>query len=308
MQPHLDKNIRTVIVGNSESDLMVKISTHTDFLGIVEEQRTVSKHDKIFGGMTELKKAILEGRVDEVFWNLSNTHDSLKSYYKSLCESHMVRMYIVDEDKSEVNSLILKKEPLHKTHNLIIKRTFDIIVSLLVIVFILSWVLPIAAILIKLTSKGPIFFLQDRTGIDGVPFKILKLRTMYVNDDSDKVSCQKNDSRITSVGNFLRKTYIDEMPQFFHALSGKMSVVGPRPHMISHTKEFGETLSSFMVRHYVKPGLTGWAQVNGSHGSMETTKDMEKRVKLDIWYIENWKFYLDFIICFKTFLMIFKKS
>ena len=159
---------------------------------------------------------------------------------------------------------------------------------------------PVLAILIKLNSKGPIFFVQDRSGEDNRSFKCIKFRTMQVNSDADKKQATKEDARITKIGAFMRKTNLDELPQFFNVLWGNMSVVGPRPHMLTHTEEYRKRIDNYLVRHYAKPGITGWAQVNGFRGETKTLDAMEGRVKHDIYYIENWSFLLDLKIVWLT--------
>ena len=156
------------------------------------------------------------------------------------------------------------------------------------------------AIGIKLTSSGPVFFRQKRTGIYGSEFVCLKFRTMRVNADSDKVQATENDPRKTKFGDFLRRTSLDELPQFINVFLGNMSVVGPRPHMISHTVEYSALIDKYMVRHAVKPGITGWAQVSGYRGGTKQLWQMEKRVEYDVWYIRNWNIFLDFKIIFLT--------
>jgi exopolysaccharide biosynthesis polyprenyl glycosylphosphotransferase len=199
-----------------------------------------------------------------------------------------------------------RQEPLENVLNRFLKRSFDILFSLFVIIFILSWLVPILAIIIKLESKGPLFFVQMRSGKDNAAFKCYKFRSMRVNNDSDKKQASRQDARITKVGAFIRKTNIDELPQFFNVLIGDMSIVGPRPHMLSHTEEYSKLISKFMVRHFLKPGITGWAQVSGYRGETRTIDAMERRVEADVWYLENWSFLLDLKIIFLTMWNTFK--
>lgn len=180
------------------------------------------------------------------------------------------------------------------------KRIFDILFSMGIILFIFSWLFPIIALLIKLNSKGPVFFVQQRTGINNKTFNCLKFRTMTVNKESDNKQAQVNDARITSIGNFLRKSNIDEMPQFINVLLGNMSVVGPRPHMLKHTEQYSALIQHYRVRHFVKPGITGWAQVNGYRGITDELWKMEKRVEYDMDYLENWNFLWDLKIIVMT--------
>jgi putative colanic acid biosynthesis UDP-glucose lipid carrier transferase len=193
-----------------------------------------------------------------------------------------------------------RHEPLENPMNAAGKRLFDIVFSLIVIVCLLSWLLPILALIIKLTSRGPVFFKQKRSGRNNQAFYCLKLRSMRVNDDADRVQATQKDSRITPIGAFLRKTSLDELPQFFNVLIGNMSIVGPRPHMLKHTEDYSKIIDKFMVRHFVKPGITGWAQVTGLRGETRTPQEMQNRVEADVWYLEHWSFLLDMKIIFLT--------
>uniref|UniRef100_UPI0032167492 exopolysaccharide biosynthesis polyprenyl glycosylphosphotransferase n=1 Tax=uncultured Draconibacterium sp. TaxID=1573823 RepID=UPI0032167492 len=180
------------------------------------------------------------------------------------------------------------------------KRIFDLVFSGLVCLLLFSWMFPLLAILIKLDSKGPVFFTQNRTGINNKTFKCLKFRSMKVNDNADKKQATADDDRITKLGRFLRKTNIDELPQFLNVLAGNMSVVGPRPHMLKHTKEYSALIDHYLIRHYVKPGISGWAQVKGYRGETKQLSSMEKRVKADMEYIQNWTFTWDLKIIWLT--------
>lgn len=197
---------------------------------------------------------------------------------------------------------------LFSVRNSLIKRLFDICFSLLVIAGILSWLVPILAVLIKLGSKGPVFFVQIRDGKGGKPFKCLKFRTMVVNIESDFRQASGNDERITSIGAFLRVTNLDELPQFLNVLRGDMSVVGPRPHMVYHSKKFSPNITNYHDRHLCKPGITGLAQVRGSHGPTPRTVDMAHRTKYDLFYIKNWSFLLDLKIVAGTVLNKFGRQ
>ena len=199
------------------------------------------------------------------------------------------------------NMPILKHSisPLHKRWNKVVKRILDLMVSVPFLIVSPIIFIPVA-IIIKLTSPGPVIFKQKRTGIYGRDFMCYKFRTMRVNADSDKVQATENDPRKTKFGDFLRRSSIDELPQFFNVLLGNMSVVGPRPHMLSHTEEYSALIDKYMVRHAVKPGITGWAQVNGYRGGTKHLWQMEKRVEYDVWYIRNWNIFLDIKIIFLT--------
>ena len=183
--------------------------------------------------------------------------------------------------------------------NRLVKRSFDLLVSTIVLILSPLVIIPVA-IGIKLSSKGPIFFVQKRTGYRGQAFNCYKFRTMRPNDDSDTLQATKGDPRVTRFGNFLRRTSIDELPQFYNVWRGEMSIVGPRPHMVAQTEMYSELIDKYMLRHTIKPGITGWAQVRGYRGQTEELWQMEKRVEFDVWYAENWTFFLDLKIIFRT--------
>jgi putative colanic acid biosynthesis UDP-glucose lipid carrier transferase len=176
----------------------------------------------------------------------------------------------------------------------------------MVTIFLLSWLVPIIALLIKLDSKGPVFFLQERSGKNNEPFTCIKFRSLAVNKESDSKQVTKGDTRITKLGKFLRKSSIDELPQFFNVLTGDMSVVGPRPHMLKHTEEYSAIIMKYMIRHYQKPGVTGHAQVNGFRGEIKTEEQLIKRIEYDVWYIENWNIWLDLKIIIQTVVVTIK--
>lgn len=237
---------------------------------------------------------------------------------EDIAAKNMIRVYIIPNFRHQVFNIrkleiyngipVIRSlsEPLNKPGRKMLKRGFDVVFSLFVIVFVLSWLVPLLAVLIKIESRGPVFFSQERSGLKNNTFKCLKFRSMVVNRQADKTMATKDDARVTGIGGFLRRTSIDELPQFFNVLMGDMSVVGPRPHMVSQTDLYGRKLDRYMVRHMVKPGITGWAQVTGARGEIQTTRDMKKRVRRDIWYIQNWSFFLDLKIIFLTVFNIFK--
>ncbi len=198
------------------------------------------------------------------------------------------------------------KEPLKASYKRLLKRTFDLLVSLLVIVFVLSWLIPLVSLLIKLDSKGPVFFAQVRSGRDNNPFTCLKFRSMHINEASNICQATKEDGRVTRIGRFLRKTSLDEFPQFLNVFMGDMSIAGPRPHMLYHTEQYSNAVNHYMVRLYLKPGLTGWAQVNGFRGEIKNIQYMEQRVAHDIWYMENWSLLLDIKIMILTVIAILR--
>ena len=190
--------------------------------------------------------------------------------------------------------------PLDNAFNRIAKRTFDIVFSGLVTIFILSWMIPLVGILIKLESKGPVFFMQDRNGENNRVFKCIKFRSMTPNPFSDTVQAQRNDPRVTRIGSFLRRFSLDEMPQFLNVLMGEMSIVGPRPHPVPMNQMFKQLIEKYNTRHKIKPGITGLAQIMGYRGEIERPFQIRSRVRLDYFYIQNWSFWLDLTIVFNT--------
>jgi undecaprenyl-phosphate galactose phosphotransferase/putative colanic acid biosynthesis UDP-glucose lipid carrier transferase len=256
---------------------------------------------------------IKKHKIDEIYISMSDKEINYINEIISISEKLMIRIKIIPNlnqysiyRKMSVDYynntpvLLLLKEPLEDPVKEVSKRLFDILFSLLIIIFIYPWLIVIISILIKITSRGPVFFKQLRTGMNGKDFYCYKFRTMKINPKSDEKQASENDTRVTKIGKILRKSNLDEFPQFFNVLFGQMSIVGPRPHMLKHTKDFTEIKDNYLIRHYVKPGITGWAQVNGYRGETKTEEDIIKRVEYDIWYIENWNFLLDLKIIWLT--------
>ncbi len=269
--------------------------------------------DLIVGNVNDVKEFAAKNDIKEIFCALPLTSIQKIRDLMSFADNHLIHFSIVPDFRGFYNKkvnldfydgyipiLTVRKEPLENLIYRFNKRVFDIVFSLGVILFIFPIVFPIIALFIKLSSKGPIFFVQKRSGRRNEQFNCYKFRTMTVNADADKVQATKGDARLTKIGKFLRKSNLDELPQFINVLIGNMSVVGPRPHMLSHTKEYSEVIDKFMVRHLVKPGITGWAQVNGFRGPTVLPKQIIKRIRYDIWYLENWSMYLDLKIIFLT--------
>lgn len=268
--------------------------------------------DELYRGKIDgLDEYIKINKIDEVYCVLPGENEEQIKKVLDITEQNVVRYFYVPQIARYVSRnyemyalgsiplLTVRHQPLSVLRNRLIKRSFDIAFSSLVILCSPIVLIPVA-IAIKISSPGPIFFKQRRTGYRGRDFYCYKFRTMRVNADSDRVQASKHDSRKTRVGSFLRKTSIDELPQFFNVLRGDMSVVGPRPHMLLHTEEFSRLINKYMVRHYIKPGITGWAQINGFRGQTEQLWQMEKRVEYDVWYIENWSILLDMKIMVRT--------
>jgi len=261
---------------------------------------------------------IVENNIDEIYASIGDLSNKQINRLIDFADNNLKELKFIPDNK-EIFAKKLKYEyydyipiislrdiPLKVPVNKFVKRLFDVLFSSAVIIFLLSWLTPLLAILIKLESKGPVFFKQARNGFNYEEFDCYKFRSMKPNDKAHLYQVSKNDSRITKVGSFMRKTSIDELPQFFNVLFGDMSVVGPRPHMVSHTNMYAESVDKFMVRHFVKPGITGLAQISGFRGEVETDKDIINRVKYDIFYIENWSILLDIKIAFQTFLNAIK--
>lgn len=212
----------------------------------------------------------------------------------------------VKEIKITKNRISFRNELEDRRFYLTFKRTFDVIFSLAVIAFVLSWLLPVLALLIKLDSRGPIFFIQKRVGFLGKTFRCFKFRTMVVNSVCDHEQAVKNDPRITRLGKFLRISSLDELPQFFNVLMGDMSIVGPRPHMHKDNEDFGKIVNNYRLRHYAKPGITGMAQVKGYRGPAKNFHSIFHRYQWDAFYVRNANASLDFKIIRLTVIQIAK--
>jgi len=315
---NLGGNTRNVIViGKNEKvrQLINTFNARLDFGYRFKAQFTTS--DENFS-LERCFNYIIDNRIDEIYFSVSELSNKQINQLIDFADNNLRELKFIPDNK-DIFSKKLKYEyydyvpilsfreiPLQEPINKFVKRTFDIIFSSLVIVFILSWLTPILGILIKLESKGPIFFKQSRNGFNYKEFDCYKFRSMTPNKDAHLYQATRDDHRITKIGKFLRKTSIDELPQFFNVLFGDMSVVGPRPHMVSHTHMYAKRIDKFMVRHFVKPGITGLAQISGFRGEVENDKDIIGRVKFDIFYVENWSLLLDLRIIFKTFMNAIK--
>ena len=267
----------------------------------------------IYGWLT------VHSNINEIYGYFpKEQHDTINMMSK-FCDNHLIRFYYIPAINVFKGNMTItfmegipviarREEPLRKDSNKLAKRIFDIIFSSFVLLLIFPWIFIFVSVMIKIQSPGPIFFLQERTGLDGKIFKCIKFRSMKVNNDADEIQATKNDPRKFPFGDFMRKTNIDELPQFINVFLGDMSVVGPRPHMLKHTAEYSKLINHFMVRHFAKPGITGLAQVSGFRGETRYIDQMEGRVKKDIEYIENWTFLLDLKIIVKTVTNMFGKE
>lgn len=309
----------TVIVGENGTALKLrKIIEHNhimgySFVGFIRDK--ISGDPDVIGTVSQLESLIKQYHIEMVFvvTSVFSGVYKLEDFLK-ICNTWGVHLRIVSENQyltfPEKNPIATRgmvminpqEIPLDRLSLRIYKRSFDIVFSSLSILLLFTWLFPILMILVKLGSKGPFFFVQKRTGTDNEIFNCIKFRTMMVNDSADTLQATANDTRITRIGKFMRDTYLDELPQFFNVLIGQMSVVGPRPHMLSHTEYYSKQIQNYLVRHHVKPGVTGWAQVNGYNGETDELWKMENRVKYDMHYNHNWTPFLDIqIIWYSVF-------
>lgn len=259
-------------------------------------------------GVTDLYVTVMPNRLLEVSALVEEADkQGLRLKFIPDFGTHLFSDYDTNYLGDKFPIITTRKEPLEEIDARFKKRLFDLVFSGMVAIFVLWWLIPIIALLIKLDSKGPVFFLQNRTGRNNKPFKVIKFRTMKVLEEDDKfIQAKKGDERITRIGEFLRKTSLDEFPQFINVLKGEMSVVGPRPHPLLLNIQFHEIINKYMVRHFVKPGITGWAQVHGFRGETKDLEDMENRIKYDIYYLENWTAMFDVRIIFMTIINMFR--
>ena len=293
---------------------------NTQLLGFIEDDENVHElsHYPIITDVSKALQVAKEFDVAEIFSTI--TPEQNKDIYELMYQSEKecIRFKIVPnlsvfitrevhiEYFGELPILSLRSEPLDDVGNRIKKRMLDIVVSFLVIVFILSWLTPLLGLLILLESRGPIFFSQLRTGKNKKPFYCYKFRSMRMNKDADLKQASSNDSRVTVMGKFIRRTSLDEFPQFWNVLKGNMSLVGPRPHMLKHTTDYSKIVDEYMIRQFLKPGITGWAQVNGYRGEITNPEQIQMRVNKDLWYLEKWSLWLDIQILFLTVYQVFK--
>ena len=269
------------------------------------------------GRLEDLELFALKNDIDEIFYTMPLNKEEIKDLV-DFCDKYMLRFKVVPDFRGflfkrvnidffdDVPVITLREEPLRDFVNRFVKRIFDLLFSFFVILLVLSWLYPLFAIWIKLSSKGPVLFKQLRSGVNNEEFLCYKFRSMAISGDSDSKQATEGDARITKFGAWLRKSSLDELPQFFNVFMGDMSIVGPRPHMLLHTEEYSELINKYMVRQLVKPGITGVAQVRGYRGETKELQDMEGRVRFDVWYIENWSLSLDINIILQTIWNVFK--
>ncbi|MBV1922834.1 MAG: exopolysaccharide biosynthesis polyprenyl glycosylphosphotransferase, partial [Flavobacteriaceae bacterium] len=301
-----------VILGlNQKTDQLHKFFIDNPGYGY-QLQKTFNIEDESLNSFKVIFDYIQNNEVDEIYSSIAElTNEQMQTLIDFADNNLKVLKFIPDNKEIYTKKLdfnyygylpiiSLRSIPIENPFNQFIKRSFDIVFSLFVIVGILSWLTPLLGIFIKLESKGPVFFKQKRNGLDYKEFYCYKYRSMKPNPTAHLHQVTKGDQRITLVGKIIRKTSIDELPQFINVLKGDMSIVGPRPHMVSHTHMYAERIDKFMVRHFIKPGITGLAQVTGYRGEVENDEHIINRVKYDIFYLENWSLLLDIKIVFQT--------
>ena len=330
--PAKGKNTQSILfVGNDPANLMLyhdmmeNSSAGTYVKGYYADEPIENAPEQFvhLGNLQQLNAKMEEDKdktnlgIDLLFCCLSHDESAFINRVIHFCDNHVVHFYyvprmsgnlhlrLIPELYGDVTLFTNRREPLTFIENKFLKRTFDIFVSALTCLVLLPF-LPIIALIIKMQSPGPLFFVQNRTGLNGHTFKCYKFRSMHVNNQADTLQATKDDPRKFPFGEFMRKTNIDEFPQFFNVLKGDMSIVGPRPHMMLHTEMYGKLIDKYMVRHFCRPGITGWAQVTGFRGETKELWQMEERIRRDIWYLENWTFWLDLKIILKTALTIIR--
>lgn len=310
---HLDGNIRkVVIIGlNQKTDQLRKFFTSNPVYGY-KLYKTFDVKGSENNTLEDCMNYVLAEEIDEIYASVAELSNKDLVKLIEFVDNNLKILKFLPDNKEIYSKkldfsyygvlpiLSMRKIPMDEPLNKFLKRSFDIVLSLIVIVCILSWLTPILGLLIKLESKGPIFFKQKRNGLDYKEFYCYKFRSMIPNPMADLHQIKKGDERVTRIGRIIRKTSIDELPQFINVLKGEMSAVGPRPHMVSHTHMYAERIDKFMVRHFIKPGITGLAQVSGFRGEVDSESHIINRVKYDIFYLENWSLFLDIKIVFQT--------
>lgn len=311
------RNFRSVVIigGNQSLESIATLFHERTYLGykLLGYFSDKYQHGKEYlGSITESIDFILSNNVDEIYCSISEFSEEELKKMIDFGNTHNKVVKLIPDSKGVFSKgmvleyydyipvLSMRKLPFDDPIIKYSKRLFDIVFSTLLIVFVLSWISVILFILIKLESKGPVIFRQDRDGLNGKHFECYKFRSMGMNKDAHKIQATKGDMRVTRIGKFIRKTSIDELPQFINVLMGDMSVVGPRPHMTSQSIKYAQVVDKYFMRNLVKPGVTGLAQVRGLRGEIETNSDMNNRVRMDIFYINNWSFILDIKIIVQT--------
>lgn len=316
-------NYRNVVIVGYNSKAIELKDYFTDnpwagyqFKGFFSHQKSDKKD--IAGTYDELENYVFNYGIDEIYILVGDIHKSIHKTISSIMSKHPVKIRFVPDlsdfsyknikliDYDNVPVLQIQQGPLNLSYNRLIKRVFDIGFSVIVIGLVLSWLIPLLKLIDLFNGNDGLFFIQPRSGLNNHTFNLIKFRTMKKNGEAHTTQATENDKRITRLGRLLRKTSLDELPQFVNILMGDMTMIGPRPHMLKHTEKYKMIVDKFMVRHTVKPGITGFAQIKGYRGEIKKIRDMENRIKLDIDYIENWSVWLDLTIIFSTILIFIR--
>lgn len=320
---YLKGNIRNVIIiGNTLSAIQLKnfFNKRADLGYQLHAVFSNTPGSKITGNIESSYTFLKTNKIDEIYCAVEELSDEeINTFVKYANENFIVLKFIPETKKilskrlsidyyDYLPVIAIEETELNKALNKLIKRAFDIILSLFIIIFVLSWMTPLMFILIKTESKGPLFYKHSRNGINYSEFICYKFRSMKYEENYRLEQVRKEDERVTVIGKFIRRTSIDELPQFINVFLGQMSVVGPRPHPITYTKNYAKQIDkyNFIFRHSVKPGITGLAQVKGYRGEIQTKEDIINRIKYDIFYIENWSLFLDIKIIVETIILFFK--
>jgi putative colanic acid biosysnthesis UDP-glucose lipid carrier transferase len=310
---------RILLIGYNELSLKLAFYIESEefnvsIMGFVDEKPIRADPEKypIQEQLEHTMELTRTWQINEIYTTIMPENNAQVFRIMNEAEKALIRFRIVPDFREFVDRpvefdqlldiplLSLRREPLEFVLNRFNKRLFDIVVSLFVTVFILSWLVPLLGLLIYLESPGPVIFSQQRSGKNKKPFWCYKLRSMTINKDKEAIQATRHDARVTRIGRFIRKTSLDEFPQFFNVLKGEMSIVGPRPHMLLHNEEFQLMEHQYVIRQFLKPGITGWAQINGYRGEITEPVHIKKRVEHDLWYLENWSIMLDMEIVFLT--------
>ena len=310
---------RVLIIGHNDvaRKLAMELENqgmHMQIVGFCEEETNIHELSTypILSNRAQAVQISAEYKVNEIYSTILPEQD--RSIYALMEEADLalIRFKLVPDLTyfvkrpmyvnyiGDIPILSPRSEPLDDIANRIKKRGIDLAISIMAILFVLWWLIPIISLLIWLESKGPVFFVQKRSGVNNETFNCLKFRSMKMNTEANQKQATRDDDRFTKIGRFLRKTSLDEFPQFFNVLTGNMSIVGPRPHMLQHTEDYSQLYDQYMIRQFLKPGITGWAQIHGHRGEITSLNDIKNRVEHDLWYMENWNQWLDFKIIFLT--------
>jgi len=325
LRPQRHSGAKAVLIGNDlPSEFAViqrkSIVTLPEILGYfgTPQSTTFARLGSVDDCLEQLLSLFRTETISDLYCSASLFKGNDFQHLSRIAAEHFVNLHLVPDQQEiplgriEIDYLghipvwSVRPFPLETKNAQTLKRLMDVLISFMVVVGILTWLIPLMALWIRLDSQGPVFFVQRRSGKDNRPFRCYKFRTMRVNAEADLVQASANDARITRIGTFLRNSSLDELPQFFNVLRGDMSVVGPRPHMLSHTESYSQVIERFMARHRVKPGITGLSQALGYRGETRAKQDMKNRVRIDLLYIQNWSPLLDLKIIGMTALSLLR--